>query len=425
MDTGEFLLEFIVAAAVGGLVGVEREHRPDGQEVVAGVRTFPLISIAGFLVAVFARETDQAVMLGAGVLGIFAFALMFIQMRLKLNQTGVTTPMAMIVTFLLGVAIAYGHMFEAVVVGIVMTFLLVTKRRLHNLVSLLEEDEILSTLQFFAVLFILLPVTYNLPEHVYGLSWLGRHQLVDPFSVVLIVVFVSAISFASLVAMRQIGPRRGLEFSGMMGGLMNSEATTAGLAQRARDEPKLLSAAYAGAILATLTMIIRSVALVAFADTSLALMIRIVPWVLPVFVAGAFFAWRERVVSDEPIPAVRVKNPFAILPALRFALLYAGVGVFVTLAQTYLGPFGAYIAALGGFLSAGAVMASVAALYAHGGLDFATALRVCLLANAISIGGKMIILRATNPELLRRAKNAYLAMTALALAGVVGAFVLA
>jgi len=423
VDTPEFMVGFAVAAAVGGIVGVEREHRPDGQDVIAGVRTFPLVSIAGFLLATFARESDQALILGAGILGIFAFALMFIQMRLKLNQTGVTTPIAIIVTFLLGALIAYGHTFEAVVVGIAMTFLLVTKRKLHAFVSLLDEDEILSTLQFFAVLFILVPVTYNLPEHVYGLSWLGRHQILDPFSVVLIVVFVSAISFASLVAMRQIGPRRGLEFSGLMGGLVNSEATTAGLAQRARDEPKLLSAAFVGAILATLTMMIRSVALVAFADPSLTLMIAIAPWLLPLFLAGAWFAWRERVSTDEPIAAVRVKNPFAIVPALRFALIYAGVGVFVALAQRYLGEAGTYIAALGGAVSGGAVMASVAALHAHGDIAFLPALRVCLLANAISVGGKLVILRATNRDLFWKSRAAYGTMTALALLGAAAAFV--
>ncbi|MEA3200834.1 MAG: hypothetical protein QOE90_2262 [Thermoplasmata archaeon] len=418
MDLNTFLVEFLVAGAVGGLVGIEREHRPDGQDVIAGVRTFPLISIAGFLIAVLAVENAEPMLLGAGLLGIFAFALMFIQMRLKLNQTGVTTPTAMIVTFLLGVLIGYGHEFEAVVVGIAMTFLLVTKRKLHTFVSLLDEDEILSTLQFVTVLFILLPITYNLPEHVEGIAWLGRHQLVDPFAIVLIVVFVSAISFASLMAMRQIGPQRGLEFSGLMGGLVNSEATTAGLAQRAREEPRLLSAAFVGAVLATMTMMVRGVALVAFSDTSLQLMVALVPWLLPVFLAGAFFAWREHAASDEPIPAVRVKNPFAILPALRFAIIYTAVSVLVALALDRFGVSGAYVAALGGFFSAGAVMASIAALFAQGQLPLATALRICLLANAASVLGKLLILRATNADLTRRGFVPYVTMTALGLVSV-------
>ena len=424
MDTLSFMVQFAVAAGVGGIVGVEREHRPDGQEVIAGVRTFPLVSVAGFLIAAFAIEAGQPLLIAAGLLGIFGFALMFIQMRVALGQTGVTTPVAMIVTFLLGVLIAYDHMLEAAVVGIVMTFLLVTKRKLHQFVSLLDENEILSALQFATVLFVLLPITYNLPEHVQGLDWLGRHQLVDPFTIVLVVVFVSAISFVSLVAMRQIGPRRGLEFSGLMGGLVNSEATTAGLAQRAREEPRLLAAAFVGAILATMTMMIRSVALVAFSDTSLRLMIALVPWLLPVFLVGAFFAWREHVVVDEAIPAVRVKNPFAIMPALRFALIYAAVTVFVALAQERLGPAGVYLTALGGFVSAGAVMAGIAAQYAHGAVGLVPALQVCIITNAFAVAGKYFILRATNRDLAQRALPAYLGMTALALAGTVGAFLL-
>jgi uncharacterized membrane protein (DUF4010 family) len=356
------------------------------------------------------------------LLGIFAFAIMFIQMRVAVGQTGVTTPIAMIVTFLLGILIAYDHMLEAVVVGIVMTFLLVTKRKLHQAVTLLDEEEILSALQFATVLFVLLPITYRLPEHVQGITWLGRHQLVDPFTVVLVVVFVSAISFVSLVAMRQIGPHRGLEFSGMMGGLVNSEATVAGLAQRAHDEPRLLAAAYVGSILATMTMMIRSVALVAFSDATLRLMIALVPWLLPVFLAGAYFAWRSHGQVNSDIPAVRVKNPFAIMPALRFALIFAAVSIFVALAQDRMGPGGLYLVALGGLVSAGAVMASIAALHANGGIGLAEAVQICIVTNALAVAGKFFILRATNRALARDALPAYLTMTGLALAGTVGAF---
>ena len=104
-DLESFLVEFAVAAAVGGLVGIEREHRARDPEagqpetvVIAGVRTFPLVSIAGFLVAFLAKDTGSPFVLAAGVLGAFGTAFVFSYMRHRLGLSGMTSPLAMIVT---------------------------------------------------------------------------------------------------------------------------------------------------------------------------------------------------------------------------------------------------------------------------------------------------------------------------------------
>lgn len=426
-DPYGFFLDFAVAAGIGGLIGVEREHRPDNQSVIAGIRTFPLISSAGFLVAFLARETLSPLVLAAGVLGVFGLALMIIQIRQALGQTGVTTPAAMVVTFLLGALIAYGYTIEAVAVGLVATFLLVTKERLHRFARILDDAEILSALQFLTLLFVLLPITAGMPGEVLDQAWLGRGALVDPYVVLLVVIFVSAISFASLVAMRAVGPRRGLEVSGLLGGLVNSEATTAGLAERAKHEPALERAAVVAAALATTTMLARNLAIVAFADRSLALARGLWVYFLPIALAGAgVWLWnRTRDRSAAPVPAVRVRNPFAVLPALRFALVFAGVSVFATLARGWFGDAGVYAAALGGFVSAGAVLGGVAGAFAAGAIPFGAAAKTAVLATAASVVAKPLIMRVVNPAMLRRAAVPFGAMAAGALVAVIGAFVVA
>lgn len=424
MELGQFLVEFAVAGAVGGLIGVEREHRGDNAVVMAGVRTFPLVSIAGFLVAFLAREVSSTLVLAAGVAGAFAIAVFFIQMRVSVGQTGMTTPVTMVVTFLLGVVIGYGYTFEGVVVGVVATFLLVTKKRLHRYAQVLDEQEILSALQFITILFILLPLTAGLPREVAGQTWLGRGALVDPFVILLVVVFVSSISFASLVVMRLAGPRRGLAFSGVLGGLVNSEATTAGLAQRASEEPRLLQAAVVGSLLATTTMLFRNLAIAAFAQRGAGLVLAMLPFVLPIALVGAFLAVRSRPARGEAPPEVRVKNPFAVLPALRFALIFAAVSIVAALAQRWLGDVGVYVTALGGFVSAGAVIASVASLTASGAIPLEIALRTGLLATAASVGGKLFILRTVNPDAYRRGVAPYGVMTAVAVLAALASLVL-
>lgn len=421
-----FFVEFIVAAAVGGLIGVEREHRADKATVIAGVRTFPLVSVAGFLAAFLSIQMESPWVLAAGVLGVFLFAVMFIHMRAGLGQTGVTTPIAMVVTFLLGAIIGFGYTFEAVVVGVVSTFLLLTKQRLHRFAKVLDDTEILSALQFITIVFILLPLTagVQLGEVPYA-SWMGRGGLIDPYAILLVVVFVSSISFVSLLAMRQVGTGRGLEFSGLLGGLVNSEATTAALAQRAREAPALVAAAVVGSILASTTMVVRNLAIAGFADPSQRFLLGLLPFVLPVALVGGVMAWRSRGARGEaPQVALRVGNPFAIWPALRFALFFAGVSLLVEVAQTRLGEAGVYIASLGGFVSAGAVIASLAALATTGGVSLDLAIRTAVLAVAASVLGKLFILRAIDQDTFRRARTSFLVMTGVAFAGVAAAFLL-
>lgn len=428
-----FFTEFLVSAAIGGLIGVEREHRDDGLPVIAGVRTFPLISIAGFLLAEMATEvgvragdgSGAAFVLAAGLLGIFGLSFMFIHLRISLGQSGITTPVTMIVTFLLGLAIGHGYIFESVVVAVVVTALLVTKKRLHRFASMLDDDEVLSALQFITLMFILLPITsdWEGPDMA-GFGWLGRGELVDPYVILLVSVFVAAISFASLIAMRQIGPHRGLQFSGLMGGLVNSEATTASLAQRAKEDRALIGAAVAGSLLASTTMLGRNLAIAAAADTTFAFAWRMAPFVLLVGIVGAVLSYRAARGEKGEAIGVRVKNPFAVLPALRFAVFFALVSLLVSVATERLGEGGVYIAALGGFVSAGAVVASLGSLVATGGIPLELAVRTGLLAMAASVAGKLVILRYTDMETFRRALPAYAVMSGVALLAAGAAFVI-
>jgi uncharacterized membrane protein (DUF4010 family) len=430
LDVVAFLEEFAVAAAIGGLVGVEREHRardpetghPD-ETVIAGVRTFPLVAIAGFLVAFLASETQNAFVLAAGIAGAFGTAFVFSYMRHRLGMSGMTTPMALIVTFLLGAIIGYGYVFEGVVIGVVATFLLVTKTRLHRFAGTLDDEEILSALQFITVLFILLPLTYDLQPGWLGQQWLGRGALVDPFVILLTVVFVSAISFVSFLIMRRLGPARGMEYSGLLGGLVNSEATTASLAQRAQDDAALVPSAVVAIVLASTTMFLRNLAIVAFADPSFAFLARLAPYAAPTVLVGIVAALRlGRGRARADAVAVRVRNPFAIGPALRFALIFAAVSVATSLAQRSFGEAGVYVAALGGFASAGPVVASLGTLVVQGQVPLGAAVRAALLAMAAGVVNKIFILRWTNREAYRRALPALGAMTVASLVAAALAF---
>lgn len=426
VDPSEFFLDFFVALGVGALIGIEREHRRDQVQVIAGVRTFPLFSVAGYLLVIVASELGEgkATLLAVGLAGTIAIAIAFLWVRHQLGVTGMTTPLAMIVTFILGLLVGFGYTGEAIVVGVATTFLLLTKDRLHAFAEVLTEDEMMGALQFITVAFILFPIVARLESPVLGQEWIGRGKLVDPYLTLLVVIFVSAISFASFLAMRFVGARRGVMLSGLLGGLVSSEATAVSLAEHARESRDLVRPAVTGAVLATTSMFVRNLAIAAFADPTLRVARLMLPVLAPMALAsGGYALWRWRVARKEPrqeARAPRVKNPFAVTPAVRFAAYFVAITLLATFASRALGPVGVYATALGGFVSAGAVIASVVSLYAAGTVSFEVATITSVLACVIAVANKVVILRFANAEVFEKSVRPFTVIALVGLAALVG-----
>ncbi len=407
----EFGIGFLVALGLGGLIGLEREHRRDATEVIAGVRTFPLMSLTGFMSAIIAKTVGDVAILSVATGGAAAIVVAFLIVRHRLGTTGLTTPMAFFVTFFVGVFVGYGYTQEAVVIGVATTFLLLTKRRLHRFAFNLSDDEMLSALQFLTVSVILFPLTITLVPPVAGLWWLGRGTIIDPYWILLIVIFVSSISFVSFLAMRRAGPARGIPVSGALGGLVSSEATTVSLAHHADTNPELARVALTGTILATVTMIARNFAIVLFADPSGSVAIRMLPALSIMGAVGGFLAWRSGIGDVKAAATIEVKSPFAIGPAIRFAGIFAIVAALQSLAVQYLGDIGVYVTAIGGLVSAGAVIASVVTLFTGGVIGLDTAVLTALLAVLVGAANKVMILKATSEAVFQRAWKPFLLLT--------------
>ncbi|MCA1814320.1 MAG: MgtC/SapB family protein, partial [Halobacteriales archaeon] len=130
MTDFDLLVNLLVALGVGGVVGIEREHRGDATKVIAGVRTFPLIAAMGVLAVALGTLSASPFPLAIGALVAGAFAMGLFAARHSMGVTGLTTPAAMFVTFFAGGLIGYGLRLEGMVVGVATAALLVSKRRL-------------------------------------------------------------------------------------------------------------------------------------------------------------------------------------------------------------------------------------------------------------------------------------------------------
>src|SRR5271165_1261941 len=128
MMSERILLGFAAALGSGLLIGIERERRKGRgpHRALAGVRTFSLAAVAG----AGARSTGQDILVIAGAALIVVLAGIS-YWRDRSRDPGVTTEMALFVTYILGV-VAMGEPALAAGGAVVVTTLLASRSSLHR-----------------------------------------------------------------------------------------------------------------------------------------------------------------------------------------------------------------------------------------------------------------------------------------------------
>ncbi len=367
----------VVAALAGGLMGLERES---GNRLT-GVRTFMLLSTAGAISSGIATSAGLLLVLPAALLGSFMLAAFIGVMRCLIeDDTGMTTVVASAVAFLTGALIGFGYLLEGATMGLITALILSLKEYTLALTRAMSHREVANAMEFGMVAFVLYPI---LPDHP-----LDPWGLVNPKKLVFIVVVVSSIGFAGFLALRWFGAEIGMPVAGALGGLVNSQAAVGALSARARQQAELEEPVLHGVLLAG------SVALLLTLPASFRL-------------------------SREKGRRLEMELPFAIMPAVKFALIFTGITALVKLAQS-VSETGMYIAAFtAGLASSGAVVASFSMLAARGELTPEAAGTCAILSALASMTSKLMLIRASGtPGLTKRAAAYYL------LAGGAGTLVL-
>ncbi len=392
-----------LAAALGGglLIGLERERRKRGRgrggaqsHQAAGIRSFALAALGGGI----AQTLQQPALVALGALLVAALAAVaYWKSREQLPgqpapDPGLTTELALFITYLVGVLSAQqpalGAGAAAVVAG-----LLAARERLHRLATqVLSDAELHDALVLAALALVLLPLAPAEP-----VAWLGG---MAPRTLLLTVVLILALQAVGHVALRLLGPRAGLALSGLFSGFVSSTATIASMGSRARAHPEERAACQAGALASTTATWLQVVLLLtALAPAAL-------PAVLPCAVAGALLAgasallqWRatqratqreaQREATAEAPDASKARHgPLRLREALIVAALLAVVSLGVTWAQRLLGEVGLLGGtALAALADAHAPIAALAALHGSGRVDSATLLTgalVAVSANAVT-----------------------------------------
>jgi uncharacterized membrane protein (DUF4010 family) len=367
-----------LAAALGSglLIGLERERRKGrGRDrEPAGIRSFTLAALAGGL----AQTLQQPLLVALGglaVLVLVGVAYARSQFVARQRDPGLTTELALVVTYLVGVLCAQAPAAGAAA-AVVVAVLLAARDRLHRFATrALSEGELHDALLLAALLLVALPLLPAAP-----VAWLGGLQ---PRTLGLLVLLILALQAAGHVALRLFGARAGLALSGLFSGFVSSTATVASMGARARAEPDQQAACEAGAMLSTAATWV--LALLMLTAVSPALARHIAPAALAaLLVAAGSGAWRAHGAAASAAgatPSSSGKGPLRVREALLVAALLSAVTLAVGAAQRHFGVQGVFASvALSALADAHASVTALGGLHASGQVALGDAGLAVLLA---------------------------------------------
>ncbi len=362
-----------LALGAGVFVGLERERRGK-----PGVRTFAFVCMTACIASVLGDGYAWVTLGLVGILVVILNARQLIQ-----NQSiELTTSAALFLVAFIGILAGAGYTFAPVALAVVTAAFLAWKQPLHSFAGGLSEGEIRSAIMLALLTLVVFPLLPDAP--------VDRWELVNPRSAWFAVIVLAMLGWANYLLWRIYGSR-GMAVASLLGGLVNSTAAAAELAQRARTlGDRFLRLAGRGIVLATVAMLARNLVIAGVLAPAVA-----APLAVPIgamLAASAICIWKMDTrwlpAPEDGAPGAETMSlgsPFSLAAVLRFGAVFILLQVAGTLAQRTLGEFGFYVVCVaGGLFSSSSAVAAAGTLASEGTLPVAVAVTGALLATMTS-----------------------------------------
>ena len=345
-----------LAAALGCglLIGVERERRKgDGPgRALAGLRSFALVCVTGAVAAL--TRVDGLVVAGAvfvAALGVAAY------WRDRSDDPGITTEVALLLTYLIGVLCTWSlPLAAALAAGL--TAVLAGRERMHRFVShWLKPAEVRDGILLAALVLLALPLMPDRP--LWG-------PVLNPHVMVQLLALLLAVQSLAHLGRRLLQARHAVALSSLASGFVSSTATIATLGLAVRDGRSGARLMAGGGLLSCVSTQLQLL-LVAAAVQPGWLALLWMPAIAGAALAALWGFWLVRgapaeaglgAVSTprvEGMPGADDERMFSLKGAAAVAALLTGIQVLVHAMELWLGAAG---------LLAGTLMGALADLHA-------------------------------------------------------------
>lgn len=374
------VLGFVNAGAalgIGLLVGLERERRKgeEGRRDFAGLRTFAVTSMLGYVTA----WTGGPLLLGFVALALGALVTMAYWKNLA-EDPGITSEVALFAMLVLG-ALCVSAPALATAIGAVMAGLLANRQVLHHFArSQLTAAELRDGLTLLIAALVILPLT---PDR-----YLGPYNVINLRTICALTVMLMAVAALGHVAVRTLGNRYGYALGAIASGFASATMTVATMGHIAAKEPLNMNVLSAAAVLANLATLAQIALILGAVEPAL---LRWLGWpllcgaVTILLYASALMFTRPRAPTEE-----RIKHGGGAFSLKLTLMVVVAMTVITVVSSAMLNAFGqagvAVTAIFSGLVDAHASMASIASLVKAGLLPFeASAVPVLLAMSSNSL----------------------------------------
>ncbi len=409
-------IKLVLSLILGAVIGLEREsHEKEDQPKkdslgTLGIRTFSLITALG-AVAGLLRESHFSLFLLINATFMALLIAYYILQSLLTRDQGITTEIAIIFGYLIGLLIALEvfsiHLILAMTV--VLILILARKGEIKAIVAGIRRTEINAFISYAIIALVILPFLPNQPFYLstipglemilapYGvdLGRLAEIEIINPFWLWLIVALITGVEMLGYLLERTVGQKRGWLLTSIAGGFISSTATTQSLAQRSK-KVAMVNLLVAAAIFANLASFFQIFILIA--PINGAFLVKVTPLFMAIVISalatGLFFLKIRGGADEENLLETkeRLKEDqiFALGPALRFALIFLVIRV-VTKVSLLLFGSGGFLAtsALASIPGIDAVTINLAEM-AGKTINFQTGVLGLILVNAVNLLSKTI-----------------------------------
>ncbi len=387
MTDAKPLLDLAIALGIGAMIGVERgwsqRDRPEGGRV-AGLRTFSLFGLLGGVAAILSRNYGVAALAAIALVAGGLVVMSLIVSRRQSADRSITTEIALVLTFALGVIAGFGEHQVAVASAVVVTVLLGLKPSLHHWLETLERKEMLAAFRLLVMSLVILPV---LPNRGFG-PW----NALNPYTIWLMVVLISAMSFGGYLAVKWVGPKRGMMVTGFLGGMTSSTAIAVAMSKLSRGAKAMEPVSAAAALAGSTVMYLRVLGTCAVFSPTLA-------WRLALPLGAMTAASLVVLAAIWPRTPIRTEEtaremvePFDLKVPLRFGVLLAVVMVASAGVRDWLGNSGLLaVSALAGLTDVDAPTLTAAQMVTAG-LDPAVGVLAVMAAVYVNVVAKLGII---------------------------------
>ncbi len=367
----DFFKEIFVSIAIGTLIGIEREHHFAGRKEFAGLRTFALVSLFGTVCAMLA-ETYGAwiVLVGLAAVSFYGGIAYLSSFNLR-KAIGITTEVAFVISFTLGVMIHTVGAELSIALSIIITLILAMKRYTEQIGKNIKDVELMDTLKFAILAFIILPILPN--------TYIDPFNIINPYQLWILVILISGISYFGYFLMKLFGTGRGILITSALGGIASSTAVTVDLSDKVKKDERIIGAATVGVLVASTIMFFRVLLLVSVININL--LPFLLPPVLVMGVLGLIFSWFIAKGMSRFKHELKLTSPLSIYPALKFVVFFIFILLVSYFGNRYFGDAGIYVASiLSGLVDVDAIILSLSTL-AKTGISYKVASIAIIVAS--------------------------------------------